>query len=461
MRFSYSIALFAASIAPLAVAGPANHGGILFSSGIFDLEFVMGSKGHYTLFFTDPAGEELPASVVSDMALSIDHGAGPKEILSLKIDDSGESWFGSGASGGAPISSARVIYRFRGKTEQADIPFSTAVHAEFRTPPIVKTGESAPLTFAVKDFLGRSAQSLEIVHEKPMHLMVVSRDLAEFDHIHPVPSTGGILHVTHTFLHGGAYRLFADYTPVGGPGRIEAFDLKVQGPTRPPIPLEPTTVWNSVVGDMRMVLTPTKPLRAGEDIGVSMTLSDAHTGAPIHNLKPYLGAWAHLAVISEDTQDFIHIHPMDDPAFPVQNAKLSPSSIRTSIGFRHPGIFKMWVQVQHLDKILTFPFVFRVNPAAGSLPPITQASSGATLIKVSSAGYEPARIQAKAGQPLKLAFFRVDAQNCGRLVKFPSLGIERELPPGQTVVIEVTPRKSGALTFSCGMNMMHGELLVQ
>jgi plastocyanin domain-containing protein len=83
------------------------------------------------------------------------------------------------------------------------------------------------------------------------------------------------------------------------------------------------------------------------------------------------------------------------------------------------------------------------------------------LIKVSSAGYEPARIQTKAGQPLKLAFFRVDAENCGRLVRFPSLGIERELPPGQTVVIEVTPRKSGSLTFSCGMNMMHGELLVQ
>jgi plastocyanin domain-containing protein len=80
---------------------------------------------------------------------------------------------------------------------------------------------------------------------------------------------------------------------------------------------------------------------------------------------------------------------------------------------------------------------------------------------VSSAGYEPARIPAKAGWPLKLAFFRVDAQNCGRLVKFPDLGIERELPPGKTVVIEVTPRKSGPLAFSCGMNMMKGELLVE
>jgi len=46
-----------------------------------------------------------------------------------------------------------------------------------------------------------------------------------------------------------------------------------------------------------------------------------------------------------------------------------------------------------------------------------------------SVGYEPARIQAKAGHPLKLAFFRADAQNCGRFVRFPALGLERQLPP--------------------------------
>jgi hypothetical protein len=454
------IGLLAASVAPLAATDPPKHGGIVFSSGVFDVEFVLLTpKGHYALYFNDASGEELPASIASDVSLAIQRATGSVENVALKIDESGESWQGSGRA--AEISSARVSYRFRGKSEQAEIPFSTVVHAEFLTPSVVKAGEPVSLTFAVKDFLGRSVRSLEIVHEKPMHLMVVSRDLAEFEHIHPVPSPGGVLHITHTFPHGGDYKLFADYTPVGGAGRIQPFDVKVQGPTKPPIPLQPASVWNSVASDVRMVLSPAKALRAGEDIPVSMTLSDARTGAPIHDLKPYLGAWAHLAVISQDTQDFIHIHPMDDLAFPVRNAKLSPATIRTSVGFRHPGIFKMWVQVQRLDKVLTFPFVFRVTPAAGSLPQITQAPSGATLIKVSSAGYEPARIQAKAGQPLKLAFFRVDAENCGRLVKFPSLGIERELPPGQTVVIEVTPHKSGPLSFSCGMNMMRGELIVQ
>jgi plastocyanin domain-containing protein len=29
------------------------------------------------------------------------------------------------------------------------------------------------------------------------------------------------------------------------------------------------------------------------------------------------------------------------------------------------------------------------------------------------------------------------------------------------VVFDVTPRKGGSLSFSCGMKMLHGELLVQ
>src|SRR5215469_17907818 len=110
---------------------------------------------------------------------------------------------------------------------------------------------------------------------------------------------------------------------------------------------------------------------------------------------------------------------------------------------------------------MALPFVLRVGAGGVSVSQVPQAPSDAVLVKVSAAGYQPSQIPAKAGRPLKLAFFRVDAQNCGRLVRFPSLGIERELPPGRTVVIEVTPRKSGPLAFSCGMNMMKGELLVQ
>jgi hypothetical protein len=351
--------------------------------------------------------------------------------------------------------------------------------AELSVPPSVEAGAPVQLTLAVKDFQGRNTNAMQIVHEKPMHLMIVSEDLADFAHVHPAPSAGNVFAVTHIFPHGGNYRLFADFTPAGGGNRIESFSVNVQGAGRAAIPLDPNSGWTRTAGSLQMTLTTDKPLRSGEDIGLNITLADATTGAPIPDLQRYLGAWGHIAIISQDTQDFFHVHPVEKVPSNVEfftyilkrdyldsgtssvPGAASPAKLRAFVGFRHAGLYKMWVQVQRADNVLAVPFVLSVAEGGGQVSQIPQVPPGATLIKVSSAGYEPSEIPATAGRPLKLAFFRADAQNCGRIVKFPDLGIERELPPGKTVVIEVTPRKSGPLSFSCAMNMMKGELLVQ
>lgn len=86
---------------------------------------------------------------------------------------------------------------------------------------------------------------------------------------------------------------------------------------------------------------------------------------------------------------------------------------------------------------------------------------GAVLVNISMVGFDPATIDAKAGQPIKLAFYRPNAQNCAREVVFPDLGIKKELPPGQTTVVDITPPRTGPLAFACGMNMLKGKLLVR
>lgn len=439
------------------------HGGVLFASGAVDAEFVLKPNGVYQLYFTDAKGEELPASTVDDLTLSITPPSGPPEKVALHIDDSGESWTGTGAPAHGEIT-ARISYNLQGKAEQTEVPFANGYHAEFRTIPAQpKAGEPAQLVFTVRDFFGKAVPNLQIEHTKPMHLMVVSRDLAEFDHIHPQPVPGSVFRVAHTFAHGGHYRLYADYTPFGAANRIEAFDVDVHGPSRPAVPLVATTAWSANLEGLKMVMTTDKPLHTGDDITFTATMSDAATGAPVHNLLPYLGAWAHIAIISEDTQDFLHVHPTEDarqPAATYRNGP-SPDVIRMQTGFRRPGLYKMWIQVQRGKRVIAVPFIYRVAAGTSVITQGPKVPAGAVLVNVSSAGFEPARIQAKAGQPLKLAFFRADAQNCAREVVFPSLGIEKNLPPGQTVVVEVTPHKTGALQFSCGMKMIHGELLVR
>jgi hypothetical protein len=103
----------------------------------------------------------------------------------------------------------------------------------------------------------------------------------------------------------------------------------------------------------------------------------------------------------------------------------------------------------------------RAPPAGANVMQGPHAPPGAVLVNVSMVGFDPAVIPATAGQPLKLAFFRPNAANCAREVIFPDLGIRKELPPGQTVVVDITPAKSGTFGFECGMNMLKGKLIVR
>src|SRR5215470_13842539 len=105
--------------------------------------------------------------------------------------------------------------------------------------------------------------------------------------------------------------------------------------------------------------------------------------------------------------------------------------------------------------------VTRATPAGANVTQGPHAPPGSVLVTVNMVGFDPESIEAKAGQPMKLAFFRPNAANCAREVVFPDLGIRKELPPGETTVVDITPPKSGPLAFECGMKMLKGQLIVR
>ena len=82
-------------------------------------------------------------------------------------------------------------------------------------------------------------------------------------------------------------------------------------------------------------------------------------------------------------------------------------------------------------------------------------------IIVNEQGYEPAKVTLRAGIPARMTFLRTTDKTCGTEVVFPSLNIKRALPLNEPVVIEFTPAKSGDIAFACGMNMLHGTVVVQ
>lgn len=82
-------------------------------------------------------------------------------------------------------------------------------------------------------------------------------------------------------------------------------------------------------------------------------------------------------------------------------------------------------------------------------------------ITVDGMSYSPAEISVEKGVPVRLKFFRMAKPTCGDKVLFPELKIERDLPAGKTTVVEFTPSKAGDLTFTCGMKMMKGKVVVK
>jgi plastocyanin domain-containing protein len=76
-------------------------------------------------------------------------------------------------------------------------------------------------------------------------------------------------------------------------------------------------------------------------------------------------------------------------------------------------------------------------------------------------GYVPDTIQVRAGQPVRLKFYRDETSACSEQVVFGDFGIARDLPAYKTTAIEFTPDRSGEYTFTCGMNMLRGKLIVR
>ncbi|MDX6711088.1 MAG: hypothetical protein QOH96_2104 [Blastocatellia bacterium] len=88
--------------------------------------------------------------------------------------------------------------------------------------------------------------------------------------------------------------------------------------------------------------------------------------------------------------------------------------------------------------------------------------TGVQEIKITvKGGYSPDVIVVKEKVPVRLDFYRDETASCSEEVIFGDFGIARHLPAFKTTPIEFTPDKAGEFTFTCGMNMIRGKLIVQ
>ncbi len=307
------------------------------------------------------------------------------------------------------------------------------------------------IRFAVKGADGKSQRFPELVHEKPLHLILVSDDLNDFMHVHPELGEKNEFGIDVEFPRPGRWHAFAQSTPAGGVNQVERRAMEIEKST--PRAAPPRTI--AVKMDAPTLLT-------GRDLRIRFALTDAKTGGPVNDLQPYLGAWGHFILISEDKKTFIHAHPMEaagtahDHSVPLGP---SPEMIEIVTGFDKPGRYKLWAQFQRGGVEQVVPFW--VDVAAGAAVTEKGVPAGATLVTVTDRGYSPAEIVAKSGEGLRLAFRREGNTNCGGKVVFPALGISRDLPAGESVLVELPALKSGTYRFTCGMGMYKGAVVAR
>jgi plastocyanin domain-containing protein len=76
-------------------------------------------------------------------------------------------------------------------------------------------------------------------------------------------------------------------------------------------------------------------------------------------------------------------------------------------------------------------------------------------------GYAPDRIVVQSDRPVRLNFYRDETSSCSDQVVFGDFGIVRDLPAYETTTVELPPAKPGEYGFACGMNMLHGKIIVR
>lgn len=75
-------------------------------------------------------------------------------------------------------------------------------------------------------------------------------------------------------------------------------------------------------------------------------------------------------------------------------------------------------------------------------------------------GYAPAVVNLKQGVPASITFTRTSDQGCLDVVHSKDLHFETELLLNLPQTVAIDTQRAGEYEFSCGMDMMHGKVVI-
>jgi len=214
---------------------------------------------------------------------------------------------------------------------------------------LFQPGRRQPLKFRVTAAGGAPVTTYAIVHDKPLHLIVIRRDLSGFRHLHPTMAPDGTWSIDLTLAEPGSYRAIADFTAVVGGRQTPVtlgVDLTVAG-SYTPVAL-PAPVTRAATSGFTIEYAGTPQTGSTQPILMTVRGADGKPAA----LEPYLGAYGHLVVLREGDVGYVHVHPEQDPV---------DGAVKFWLAAPGPGRYRMFFDFQVAGKVHTAAFTTTVE----------------------------------------------------------------------------------------------------
>jgi hypothetical protein len=226
----------------------------------------------------------------------------------------------------------------------------------------IAAGREARFTLTLKTASGKliAPEDLIVAHTKLLHLLFIDPLLDDYQHVHPEPGrTKGEWTFAFTPHTAGAYRVFADFTPVAtARGLYASADVAVGGDS-PLRVVKHNYAWSFERDGFRFELKPAAlPISAQRPADLKLLITRVGGGAV--PMEPVMGAFAHLVAFDEARSGFAHLHPME-----IDLAQ-RPDAIHPELNFKitipRAGRYVIWAQVNLGGRETFVPFWFEVSP---------------------------------------------------------------------------------------------------
>jgi len=217
------------------------------------------------------------------------------------------------------------------------------------SPSLVRPNQPLQLAFTVADpKTGRRVTDFQVIHEKLYHIFIVSQDLKYFEHGHGEPGVDAVFRFTTSLPKPGMYRVLSDFFPKDGSPQLIAKTILVPGgPITPGTQLNPDLSAKQAENmEISLSIKPSRP------VATKKTLLLFHL-SPADGLEPYLGAWSHMVIASDDLVDMIHDHPITTEG---------GADMQFEVIFPRPKTYRVWVQFQRKGVVNTAAFNVLVAP---------------------------------------------------------------------------------------------------